>query len=151
MEYRRIFVRLMAKLQHGGSVSYSEVLDAKADAVCIAMTIGQADVTLTHAGPQHPHMDLEFNFGPMPLRNRDAALQLLELNAELAWGSQGGFGIDSAADTVIYRCRQALQSVGAAQLQATLMESGELAAAWFDQWHGRKAVRSMPAQAQVSQ
>lgn len=140
MDHRRKFLRLMAALQRASSVSYFEVLDADADAMLIAMTIGQADVTLTHAHPQHPHVDLEFTFGPMPLRKRDAALQLLELNAELALGSQGGFGIDSVAETVIYRCKQVLQDIDAAQLEATLMECGDSAAAWFDRWHGRKPV-----------
>lgn len=130
----------MAALRRDGGVSYFEVVDAEADAVRIAMTIGQADVTLTHASPQRAHVDLEFAFGPMPLPARDAALQLLELNAELALGSQGGFGIDSAAETVVYRCQQALQGIGAAQLQAVLVEGGESAAAWFDRWHGRKTV-----------
>lgn len=79
---------------------------------------------------------LQCRFGPLPQCNQEAALrQALEMNLTLNRLQVGAFGLNEAADVLVFSTQQSLQDVDAAALLQGLREIAPLVNQWRQQHH----------------
>ena len=134
--FRRQFIHLVRKVCRHDAVSYAEAVASESSALRVLMSIGDADVRVTHAHEQSPHIDLEFEFGSLPEgRVRAALLHLLELNGGLDQQGGAGFGVDADGSTVIFRERIHLAATDSDSMLILIRARGDESAIWFETWH----------------
>jgi hypothetical protein len=135
-ELRSRFIELMRDLSRHDAVSYAEEIASESSALCILMSVGEADVCMTHLHERAADLVLEFEFGPLPEhRAREALLHLLELNSGLNQRGGAGFGVDANGSTVIFRETVCLAEADRDSMLTSLRARGDQSAIWFQTWH----------------
>jgi hypothetical protein len=135
-ELRSRFIKLMRDLSRHEAVSYAEEVASESSALCILMSVGEADVRMTHLHERAADLVLEFEFGSLPKgRAREALLHLLELNSGLNQRGGLGFGVDANGSTVIFRETACLADADRDSMLTLLRARGDQSAIWFQTWH----------------
>ena len=131
-DWRGAFLAAVNALATAEDVSRMDEGSAGGPGLCALATVAQADMRLVHANPLSRFIEVEADFGIVPLdESREVLLHLLELNANFIQGERRGFGIDPETNRVIYRALFDLEAVPGRPLLAELLDIAEQADAWW--------------------
>ena len=130
-DFRSAFLGLLELLCADRNTSFVVQVPTEPDALSVDMTLGDADVRLTHSHSAAPDMHLEFHFGVLP-QTRETLLRLLELNTLLMRQGEDVFGLDSETGSLIRHCIGPLASLNASALVEQMLAIGAEASVWID-------------------